>query len=494
MEAELIQNLKDIGYAGPLIDPIKFNEALQGGAKSLEFTSLVSWLTYEIGSFENLDDTVHPITSPDDANSFLEELNIFLKELDCRNEKLTEGGKNEKLASIQENEALLEYLIIELMSSKILKSRNLDTQDKSMPITESTTAKVIREMISALDFTKPPENITANLFFKDIHGKVTQILQKVPKNLVCKPLFFGELNAEQWQELDKLHADLNEEYTIRREMLLQRFDVTINSFLWSERLKDKEREVNECYKAQRKLMKCKPDVTFAHLLSSRDDLAIIEKTSNASVRKNTRSAINSYIIGSVPDRGGRTTEHEPPPPETFKQNTKGQGSKSQYNDSGRYKRDGDGNSNSGGKFRDHKLAASNFGQNFDNPAQGSSFGNQDFSFGTQVRKNFHYNSNPNKHFNYGNQSSSSYRGNQSGCYDQYSAYADQSTSGYNPNSGYENQRGYNNRSAGGYNRGDQNRSRRVQGGWNQNFDTDFSSGNTNNYYGNHQMQERGRRH
>lgn len=69
-------------------------------------------------------------------------------------------------------------------------------------------------------------------------------------------------------------------------------------------------------------------------MCAREDLAIIEKTSNASVRKNTQTAINKIIIGQVlistsknflktsniyfcqvPDRGGRTSEQAPPPPE-----------------------------------------------------------------------------------------------------------------------------------------------------------------------------------
>lgn len=86
-------------------------------------------------------------------------------------------------------------------------------------------------------------------------------------------------------------------------------------FQWSERIRPKEDELNKCYHAKRDAMKREPEVTLANLLSARDDLAIIEKTSNASVRKNTRSAINKVIIGSVPDRGGRPCDQEPPPPE-----------------------------------------------------------------------------------------------------------------------------------------------------------------------------------
>lgn len=51
------------------------------------------------------------------------------------------------------------------------------------------------------------------------------------------------------------------------------------------------------------------------LLSAREDLAIIEKTSSANVRKNTGTDIQKHVMGGVPDRGGRAYEHAPPPPE-----------------------------------------------------------------------------------------------------------------------------------------------------------------------------------
>lgn len=70
-----------------------------------------------------------------------------------------------------------------------------------------------------------------------------------------------------------------------------------------------------CFKAKRDEMVRDPDVSIPHLLAAREDIAILEKTSNATVRKNTRSQINKVIIGAVPDRGGRAYEQEPPPPE-----------------------------------------------------------------------------------------------------------------------------------------------------------------------------------
>ena len=46
-------------------------------------------------------------------------------------------------------------------------------------------------------------------------------------------------------------------------------------------------------------MSALPDVHLSDLLAAREDLAIIEKMSSASVRRNTQSAINKVIIGRV---------------------------------------------------------------------------------------------------------------------------------------------------------------------------------------------------
>lgn len=46
-------------------------------------------------------------------------------------------------------------------------------------------------------------------------------------------------------------------------------------------------------------MQVEPNVNLADLLAAREDLAIVEKTSSASVRKNTKSDINRVIIGRV---------------------------------------------------------------------------------------------------------------------------------------------------------------------------------------------------
>lgn len=86
-------------------------------------------------------------------------------------------------------------------------------------------------MLIALKFQKPPDNISAEALFKKLEDKLKEITSSAPRELVGKALFVGELSPAQWEKLDKLQEDMNVEYKMRRDMLLKRLDVTVQSFL-----------------------------------------------------------------------------------------------------------------------------------------------------------------------------------------------------------------------------------------------------------------------
>lgn len=67
---------------------------------------------------------------------------------------------------------------------------------------------------------------TNNFFFV----KLKECVSKVPVQLYGEPLFVGTLSDKQWHTLESFYKDLFTEYRIRREMLLKRLDVTIQSF------------------------------------------------------------------------------------------------------------------------------------------------------------------------------------------------------------------------------------------------------------------------
>ncbi|XP_076619680.1 protein FAM98A [Colletes latitarsis] len=316
MELKLLGRLQKLGYSEELIEPNKFMMALKQGPKSPEFTKLVAWLANEIAVLYDMDETVHATMSSDDSSSFLLELSCFLKELGCVNERLMSGNVNSRLATEQDRYILLDFLGAELKTSRLLEYRKHKTSNSmDIDVEESDTAKDLKDMLIALNFGKPPDDITAEKLFARVENKLTEILKQVPPELVGQPLITTDFSEREWKDLQLVQQELHDEYRMRRDMLLKRLDVTIQSFLWSDRMKSKENELSKQYEETRKFLNTEPDITFADLLAARDDIALMEKTSNASVRKNTRSEINSVIIGVVPDRGGRPYEQEPPPPE-----------------------------------------------------------------------------------------------------------------------------------------------------------------------------------
>jgi hypothetical protein len=190
-------------------------------------------------------------------------------------------------------------------------------------IHESPTASALKDIAITLNLGKPPENISADGLFAKINSRYDETLKAIPdgQKRIGKPLFNPKnpLSDAQWVKIDKIHSTLDQEYNLRRKMLLTRLDVTIQSFKWSERIKGKEKDINEKYgyKSQNldKLVKGEHRTDIVALLASRDKLAVIEKTSSANVRRNTKSKIQRHIIGRVPDRGGRALEDQKPPPE-----------------------------------------------------------------------------------------------------------------------------------------------------------------------------------
>jgi hypothetical protein len=78
------------------------------------------------------------------------------------------------------------------------------------------------------------------------------------------------LTAKQWSSLVKINKLLNDDFKLRREMLLKRLDVTIQSFKWADRLKTKNDEITRLFDAKRKELSLSPSVKMSDLLAARD--------------------------------------------------------------------------------------------------------------------------------------------------------------------------------------------------------------------------------
>lgn len=513
----MLQMLEDVGYTGPLLDFTKLSEAVKDGATSLHFTGLVAWFSGELATFIDIDETVRP--AKNQANTFLLELSLFLREMGCVNEKLVTGCINHRLSTESERLLLLEYLATELMASKLLEDK-YPKEEKQLEITinESDTARDLKNILITLKFQKPPDNITPDVLFSKLQSKLLEVLQTLPPDHLGKPLVDIELTGKEWLQLCDVQEMMHKQFIVRRKMLLKRLDVTVQSFLWSDRIKSEESKVNNIYNEKRKLMNNEPKVTIADLLAARDDVAIVEKMSNASVRKNTRSRINSVIIGAVPDRGGRPYEQEPPPPEmppwqkdriqgpsSFRggrggsgggdRGGRGGGGRGGGGGGGGGGRGGGGSGGYSGGYRDHKDSSSNFGQNVDyQQSQYSGHGHRECYPDHRQEAGGYQRGGGGNRGNGGNRRDSG--GNYSQNYGQsYGQNYDYQQSQY---SGQRDSYGGDNRSGGSYHQdrresggsggggGGGGRGGRVQGGWNQ------GSNNTNSYQRGGYQRGRGR--
>jgi len=149
-----------------MVEDGRLAKALDEGAKSTDFTQLISWLSLELKSFCSLDEHINPIESANEVDHFLLETSGFLKELGiwnfascastpmnarrceefkrfltstlvpgCPYSDLVEGAFNERLKTRASRSALLTYLLSELQAARMIEA-NFPTSD-SLPKSQS---------------------------------------------------------------------------------------------------------------------------------------------------------------------------------------------------------------------------------------------------------------------------------------------------------------------------------------------------------------------
>lgn len=313
METVILEDLKNLGKS---ISLKEFKKSVNGGAKSVKYTQLIEWLTKEIKILSGFEEHVNAITSETDSSSFLLEVSSFLKESGCYYNTLITGYVDDRLNSNENKLLLLDYLIGELKASRIINA-NSTNKKSNMQVTliESNASKCLKEILMTLKFPKPPKDINTSFLFNKVNIKLQDLLKTVPSALIGKSLVCNSYSSEQWKYINNIIELLNEEFSIRRSMLLTRLDVTVQSFKWPDRLKNKNNELEEIYQTKLNLINKLPNFSISDFLSAREDLAIVEKTSSTLAVQNTNSSVNKVMIGQVPDRGGRPNEQQAPPPE-----------------------------------------------------------------------------------------------------------------------------------------------------------------------------------
>lgn len=329
---DIFDSLEDLGYSGPMLNSDTFQKAIEIGPKSVDFTAFVVWLTTQLNCYAGLEEHVCSTTELSDIDTFLMELSGFLREYGCPYRSLCEGPLQERFLTVDSNLLLIDYLLTELQAAKITTVNcPLATTPHSKTDSVSKTllvAEQLRELLECLGVREPEEEIVPSEFCAHLQESISSHLQNNELNPIGKPLLTDLPSDDEWKEIEYVSQALEQDYSRRRQMVIQRLDVTIQSFRWSEQLQNKDDRLNSVYRSVRSRMAPAADLDVAHLLAARDDLLQIEKTSGGSARERTKCGINRILIGKVPDRGGRPRELDRPPPEmpAFQQRKQQRGS------------------------------------------------------------------------------------------------------------------------------------------------------------------------
>ncbi|XP_044292659.1 protein FAM98B [Varanus komodoensis] len=310
MECDILDALEALGYKGPLLDEDALNKAAETGLASQDFCELCVWLSSQIQPLCNLEESISATAGGEDIESLQLEMSGFLKELACPYPALVSGEIKERLKKKEDCLKVLLFLSTELQSLQILQFK----QGKGCHLTNNNEVHQEIQMIcEALGLPKSSSSSDIPLALSNIESKLKDILSKIPNTHVGKPLLKTALNPDQMKRLDKINNTLCSEYECRRRMLMKRLDVTVQSFGWSDRAKVKTDDIAKIYQPKRYGLSPKSTVSLAHLVAAREDLSKIVRTSSGSTRE--ICAVNKVLMGRVPDRGGRPTEIDPPPPE-----------------------------------------------------------------------------------------------------------------------------------------------------------------------------------
>ena len=138
----------------------------------------------------------------------------------------------------------------------------------------------------------------------------------------------SQFNGQQIVQLKSLIEIIEKDFFIRRSMLLKRLDVTMDTFIRSNKLSSSDNVAEMTAAIQTLRQHLSPyasshdinDILNAPIYNVYEHSKKVTQTSN--INKN-KSFIKTLLIGSVPDRGGRVGEGPAPKKEAFFKNSWG---------------------------------------------------------------------------------------------------------------------------------------------------------------------------
>ncbi|KHJ94232.1 hypothetical protein OESDEN_05839 [Oesophagostomum dentatum] len=247
---------------------------------STDFARCVSVLCQELKTLYDLQEAVPQVGEALDNLGFLLELSSFLGELECPHEEITCGSLEDRLSTPQKRKLLVIYLLNEIKAARLFAKDAL-----AQPVAEGGDKELTPYLASALNAAnvpKPAGSVEPLEIITMLHKATDARLQSCAEH--PRPLFTAKLDLKQWRKIDKVVEETAQNCRSRALLLLKRIDVTVNSFLWSQRLKPREAQIRELFTKRRAGISIVNPPDVACLLAASQDLLRIEQASNEKVR------------------------------------------------------------------------------------------------------------------------------------------------------------------------------------------------------------------
>ena len=209
---------------------------------------------------------------------------------------------------------LVSFFTTLLQTERVLKLRTQNNSNITASPKVSTFHYNIKRMLNALQESttkKPTTNTSIINPMKLVRQEITNIKTNPLNNASNQSLIDRSLfNTKEKEICQEIMNDLNIEYRMRRRMMLQRLDVTLQSFMWSKKATGIENEIIAVLKPLvSQLHALKFDINEEMLFQATSSLTDIQCSSVSATR--SQAAIKDVLIGTVPDRGGRVDEFKP---------------------------------------------------------------------------------------------------------------------------------------------------------------------------------------
>ena len=276
-------------------DENQVHEAVEEGAESPTYRRVVTQLIQELIGITI--DTTHKMR-------FYNTVKLGLRAM-----KVEHYLKMDLNGSIDDRRYLLDYLIAEVMANRLLESNLLEKSGEDSMVfapdaRENNMKSAMKNICNVLNY-RTSRIATATL--QRLHLSMNDIMSQVDPSLLL-PVMRREELGDKHEQLERVCALFNEQYTKRRELLLKRFRMTVQAFLWSDKPGVDLASLNNRSEAIRSVLSNKPAVR-AESVYSMTHLSLYTATqacvSSVDRRDIMMGAHKLYKLSEVPDRDGR---------------------------------------------------------------------------------------------------------------------------------------------------------------------------------------------